>query len=257
MEREKEKKLTEFETFVKSPPEVILVFDNYRGPNLGSVAFFTMETRAAVAALVYHSRFYSGRNFPGLTPPIVCSFAGEHEEKGEAGSQKVAEHLGKFGISYKDIVTRKNTVTTTTDLMQLHAFMTARDLKTAAIVTTDDHVLRTKIEIENHFGRGRHHGKKPNFYVLSPSSEITKELASYFGGYSSIIYSRIQDAINRGRTNALSGGFYEKLATAIALIPVRRLRVPFQRFAEQKSHPHTPVGLERIAKVAEKLSQAT
>ena len=47
MEREKEKKLTEFETFVKSPPEVILVFDNYRGPNLGSVAFFTMETRAA------------------------------------------------------------------------------------------------------------------------------------------------------------------------------------------------------------------
>lgn len=248
MERDKRPKLGEIESFVKTPPEVILVFDNYRGPKLEEVADKTMSVRAAIAALVYHSTPYLNR-----IRPVICSFAGEHEEGGVAGSQRVANHLTDFGIPSENIVTRKNTITTTTDLMQLHSFMVANGLETVAIVTTDDHVQRTKAEIENHFGKGRRHGKKANFYVLSPSSEITRNLGSYFNGYNPTMYFRIQKAISLGRTRDLSGGLTEKIATAIARIPIRSLRMSIQRKAEDKSHPHTPVDLKRIQNASQRL----
>lgn len=209
-----------------------------------------MFARSAIAALVYHSNLYSERK-----KPIVCSFAGEHEEGMVAGSQKVADHLKNFGIPSEDIVTRTNTVTTTTDLMQLHAFMLVRDLKTAAIVTTDDHVLRTKAEIGNHFRRGRRHGERPKIYVLSPSSGITRSLIDCFDGFKNYVPAGLISPISVGKDKELRGGFKEKFATAIALIPVRAIRMPIQRFAEQKSHPHTPVDLERIMKAAKRLGK--
>ena len=254
MERERRQKPSEIESFTKSPPELILVFDNYRGRNLESIAAKTMEIRAAIAALVYHSNLYSNRK-----KPIVCSFAGEHEEGIVAGSQKVADHLKNFGIPSEDIVTRSNTNTTTTDLMQLHAFMIAHDLKTAAIVTTDDHVERTKVEIENHFGRGRPHGKRPQIYVWGPSSEITDALNSCFDDFDNYKALGLRFVINAGRMQErgsmkeLSGGLTEKIATAIARIPVRSLRVRIQKVAEQKTHPHTPVKLQRIQRISQKM----
>lgn len=246
MERVKQLNPDSIETFVRTPPQVILVFDNYRGPKLEDVANKTMNVRAAIAALVYYSTLYLHRE-----KPLFCSFAGEHEEGGVAGSQRVASYLADFGIANENIVTRKNTITTTTDLMQLHSFMIANDLQTAAIVTTDDHVQRTKAEIENHFGKGRRHGKKPNIYVLAPSSEITRSLGAYFNGFNSDIYLSIQEAISLGRSGELSGGLTEKIATAITRIPIRHLRISIQRTAEQKSHPHTPTDLQRIQKAAQ------
>lgn len=249
MERERQRKLAEIETFAKTPPEVILVFDNYRGRGLEELVAQTMGVRAAIAALIYHSNLYSNQK-----KPFVCSFAGEHEEGGVAGSERVANHLGDFGVSSVDIVTRRNTITTTTDLMQLHAFMIANGLKTAAIVTTDDHVQRTKTEIENHFRRWRKHRQKPKIYVLSPSSEITNSLNYRYDGFDNYKAMRFNFAINVGRTSELDGGLTEKIATAIAKIPVRSLRVPIQKRAEQKSHPHTPVELQRIRKASQRFA---
>ncbi len=250
MERKGQPKLLETESFVNTPPEVILVFDNYRGSTLEALADKTMEVRAAIAALVYHSNLYTKRK-----KPFVCSFAGEHEEGQIAGSQKVAEHLKNFGIASQDVISRRNTITTTTDLMQLHAFMIANGLKTAAIITTDDHVKRTKVEIQNHFGRVKRQRERPKIYVLSPSSEITESLHYRYDGFDNYKSMRFAFVINAGRTKELDSGFAEKVAMAIARIPIRSLRMPIQRSVEQKSHPHTPVALQRIQKAAQRFAR--
>lgn len=240
----------EIETFVENPPEVILVFDNYRGSKLEALADKTMGVRAAIAELIYHSPLYSNRK-----KPIICSFAGEHEEGGVAGSQRVARYLDRFGVAEEDIVTRRNTITTTTDLMQLHAFMIANGLKTAAIVTTDDHVHRTKAEIENHFGRGRKHGEKPQIYVVSPSSDVAISLYAFYDGLEDTIQpTRQQYTYDSSSIKELDGGLTEKIATAIAKIPIRSFRIPIQRWAEQKSHPHIPAELQRIQKASQGLA---
>jgi len=78
---------------------------------------------------------------------------------------------------------------------------------------------------------------------------------SYFGVTDEEIKTKIGEAINLGNTTKLDGGLTEKIATGIASIPIRKLRRIIQKTAESKSHPHTPVELEKILKSAEKLGR--
>lgn len=251
MERKSTHESAEIISFAVNPPEVILVFDNYRGKDLKSdcLANRTMAIRAAVAASVYHSFLYGDNN-----RPIVCSFAGEHEGGDIAGSQKVAAYLRNFKIPADKISLRKNTITTTTDLMQLHAFMAARGFKKAAIVTTDDNVSRTKLEIDNHFRRGKKHRIKPDIYVISPSSEIVKWMKDVYPNVASNFSDELVKYRLVGSLQDLNGGLTEKIAIGIARIPFRPLRLPIQRLAENASHSHTPVELVRVQRASKRLA---
>jgi len=243
----KEREHTELEVLFSNPPQLILVFDNYRGPKLKGVADKTMEVRVVVASIIYNSRLYQDDS----QRPIICCFAREHTPVDIPGSQKVARLLKKFGIPDHKIFTRKNTITTTTDLDQLHAAMISTRIKSAVIVTTDDHVKRTKLEIENHFGRGRKHGKKPLIHVMSPSSAVLDKiwLPDRFDDQQR---AQIAELSSLGMTKELDGGFTEKIATAVAFIPIRNIRLIIQKRAERTSHPHTPNDLARIQRAAKR-----
>lgn len=245
MERGSKRKFKELETFLLNPPEVILTFDNYRGRDEKSedLAYKTMRVRAAVAATVFHSPIYDE-----IDEPFMCSFAGEHFEGGRAGSKKVVDNLEDFLVPFDKLILRQNTITTNTDLMQLHALMSARNFRTAAIVTTDDHVARTKLEIGNHFRRGEKHKNKPLLYVLSPSSHIVDWL-QHNTENNQFVSDEIEPWLQLGRTKLLGGGPTETIATSIARIPFRSLRLPIQKLAERVNHSHTPVKLARIQKM--------
>ncbi len=250
MERLEKLKISKASRLIVNPPEVILVFDNYRGPGKEGLSQKTMNVRAAVAAHLYNYLASKNELF-GTGKPQVVSFAGEHEPDDLPGSENVAFYLEKFGISKKDIVTRRNTITTTTDLMELCAYMRANNFESAAIVTTDDHVSRTKAEIKNHFGRTSHYGRGLEFFVVSPSSEILKFHPRSEHYYP---YIKIHGAVRQGKTGELSGGLTEKIATGIAKIPVRPVRIWIQKNAEARTHAHIPVELQRIQKASQRLS---
>lgn len=228
------------ESFISNPPGLILVFDNFRGvsPEKRSIAETTMHLRSQIASLVYFSDCYTDEN-----RPFLCCFAGEHEKDGPAGSERVKEHLLSFGVPEEKIVTSQTTITTRTDITKLHSVAKARHIDgPLAIVTTDDHVDRTKQEVSNHFS---YHLKKhglnypvPRIYVLSPKSEELRGLT---------IEGRTHDEITQ-QVN-LDHGLGEKLATLLAKYPYLRI---FQPLAEKTTHPYTPIRLQKIEKLVEK-----
>ena len=239
----------ETENFIKNPPQIILVFDNYRGPQKEDVAQTTMQVRAAIAALIYHSQIYSDEN-----RPLVCSFSGKHEPYQKPGSDRIAHYLRGFGIPQEKILTRTNTITTTTDLMQLHVLTNAHGLQNAAIITTNDHMARTKREIENHFNRKRNHGKSLNIEVISPSSK-TLDLLQLPDNLGANLTIEIETSVELGRIKQLDGGLMERLATVVSYISEHRIRIAIQQKAQQIIYPYIPDDLSRIYKIAKFMHQ--
>lgn len=241
----------ESEAFSSNVPKLILVFDNYRGPKGEKIAEETMEVRSAVAALIYHSQLYKDHS----QRPIICSFAAEHEPYGIPGSEKVSYYLTKFAVPDDKILTRRNTITTITDMYQLHSVMHSRGINNAVIVTTNDHVTRTELEVENHFGRGRKHGKMPSIKVASPFSEFLSVL-QITGTVDENTKERIMERVGFGQTKLLDGGIMERLAGAVSWIPHRDLRILLQNLSTRVVYPYTPVELERIYKGAKRMKNA-
>ena len=135
------------ENLFSNPPGLILVFDNYRGstPERQQIAESTMAVRALLASYIYHSDLYSGRERPTL-----CCFAGEHQEGGESGSEKVKEWLTLCGVPEEKIITRQTTIITRTDITQLHSLAKEKQITSPlAIVTTNDHLTRTQQEVKS------------------------------------------------------------------------------------------------------------
>jgi len=228
------------ESFISNPPGLILVFDNFRGVSAKkkSLAELTMHLRAQVASLVYFSDCYKDKD-----KPFLCCFAGEHEKDGIAGSKRVKEHLLSFGIPEEKIITSQTTITTRTDITKLHSVAKARHINSPlAIVTTDDHVKRTKSEVDNHFSyHVKKHGPNypiPQIYILSPMSEELKQLT--------IDGRRPMEIVQQVE---FDHGYGEKLATILAKYPILRI---FQPLAEKTTHPYTPIRLKRIQKILKK-----
>jgi len=253
MSREQEQfdHFTQAERIRSNPPQLILVFDNWRGsknrtPHTKALEDLTMDTRAAVTARFFHSDLYPDSDFH----PIICCFAGKHTPHGIAGSTRVAAILIEtFDIPVQKIYLKENTITTTTDLIQLHATLMANSISSTLIVTTDDHVKRTRLEVRNHFSRKGRKNKAVQIEVVSPSSSILDELtfASYLADQTKL---DIFNAIMEGRSNDLNGGLNETLATIIAGISVRWARKKVQGWAERRTHEYTPAELARIQSAA-------
>lgn len=241
---------SEVETFLRNPPQLVLVFDNYRGPQKENIAQTTMQVRAAVAASIFHSDLYREAE-----RPLICSFAGNHLPYEKPGSEKVAFYLGVYDIPDDKIITRTNTITTITDIMQFHVLSNKRGLENIAIITTDDHVRRTRQEIKNHFARKKKHGKIPFISVISPSSKILDEL-KFPDNLDPDLKRQIETAIAIGKTDELDGGIVEKLATLVSYtpdIPKYNARFAIQQVAQRIIYPYTPEEIARIYKLTERL----
>jgi len=239
------------EGLLDDPPKVIMVFDNFRGAEDFSrrinLAGKTMETRSAIAALLYHSNLYQTEE----NLPVICSFAGEHTPNGTPGSAQVARFLDSFNIKPEHIYLRRDTITPSTDMIQFHSLIKSLQSEgPVAIVTTDDHVKRTAQEWINHFADHRTNYQLPKLYVLSPSTPQLQEieirqdiaLAKKRRGW-------LLKTIRRGQSRDLNGGFTETGAVFISALPgpVRRiLQLPVERFA----HKHIPLALARNLKAA-------
>ncbi len=236
------------EGLLDNPPKLILVFDNYRGPKpiQKELAEQTMAVRAFVAALIYHSTLYES----DTERPTVCSFAGEHEPGAVPGSEEVRNHLLTFEIPPDKITTRQTTITTTTDMMQLHSLSKELRIKgPMAIVTTDDHVKRTEQELVNHFSSHRDKTNVPQIYIVGPSSkELSQlEIPNFLNDSSR---GEIMTIVRSGR---LDHGLVEKIAYLISANPALRRYV--QPLAERLSHPYTPPKLDRITKISKLFKQ--
>lgn len=230
----------------RNPPEIILVFDNYRGEDASQkmLADKTMGARTAVAAKIFHSDIYEGRE-----RPKICCFAGEHIKNGPAGSTLVANYLRGFGIPPSKIITRQNTFTTITDYLQLHSYMNkyAKD-GPVAVVTTDDHINRATCEWLNHFQRKSHKNQKaPQTYFIGSSSPELADLSVRNMDLS--LLTKIQNGIRLGKDRDINHGPLERLALILAKQPafIRRVMEPIAR---RPNHPHMPEQLKRIQKIA-------
>ena len=225
------------ERILNNPPQLILVFDDWRGEGeeANILAQKTMSVRAGLAASIFHSTLYQSQT----ERPLIACFAGTHkssDQQDPVGSQpsalKVSAALAEYNIPPGKIITRENTITTTTDLQQLCAFARAYDINNIAIVTTDDHVTRTKLEIRNHFAN---HSWQPNITIISPSSSVLNNLR-YPKEVDINIRSSIDIAIGIGKRGELDHGWKEDVATVIAWIPIRCLRIPIQSCFENRTH---------------------
>lgn len=240
------------EGLLQNPPRLILVFDNWRidylsaflnrkpKPESEEVAYETMQQRAAVAALLYHSELYTDEN-----RPIICSFAGEHMKGDKPGSQKVAEILRTLAIPASKIVTRETTINTVGDITQLHSL--AKELHIdgpIAVVTTDDHVARAEQEMVNHFNSHNPDSPRnqvPKFYVISRSlilHQVPYVTRPHSGlPYQSDLEFRFQYPF------VASHGLAEKVAYQVTK---RKALRPLKRILEWPTHRHTPAKLARI-----------
>ncbi len=227
-----------YEGLQQDPPQLILVFDNYRGPNRKQrdLAFRTMYVRAELAAKIYKAYLYKKNE-----RPIICSFAGEHIDNSPPGSDTVSYILREaFGIPQESIVTRKKTITTRTDIQELHAFIIGHQINgPVAIVTTDNHVQRTAQEWINHFKKKGSNARIPKLYIISPSCNIPNIAKSQYPP-----------------TTGLNHGFSEKIAFGLATIPSDGLRNFLQEQIEAITHPYTPPQLARIQKAARAMNHA-
>lgn len=238
------------EGILNNPPQIILVFDFQDAKEQDAKA--VMGLRAAVAASIYHSTLYDGKQ-----KPLICCFAGEHKPGGEAGSAKVKEYLLEFGVKAEDIDTRETTITTNTDIMQLHSVMRHNKNRKidgpVAIITTDWHIKRTEQELVNHFNQhtsARH--KMPLFYVIGPSSPELQQLLS---DKKETGLEELRQRIEDLKPLTPKGGLTEEIAYWLSKYPF--LKKYLQPLAEKISHP-TPkklAGIQKILKTLNELKQ--
>lgn len=228
------------EKLLRNPPKLILVFD-YAGVEEGDKV---MKLRSALAASIYHSTLYKENNLP-----TICCFAGPHSKGDQSGSSQVKNHLMELGIDEKHILTRETTITTNTDIMQLHALMVVRNESPALIVTTDDHVKRTEQEVQNRFKKLENVGKKPNIMVISPST-IQLEKLNYREEKKET-GEKLRKLIHSLNQEIPGGGPTEKVAYLLSRHWL--LKKYLQPFAEKITHPYTPPNLQRIQRVAKKM----
>lgn len=244
--------LTHEESILTNPPQLILVFDNWRGDRAKEriLAAKTMVVRAALAAKLVHSTIYQNT----ADMPFVACFAGEHMPQDTPGSQKVAWELKAFKIPENKIKTRANTITTNTDLLALHAYARAHGLTNIAIATTPDHVKRTQLEVNNHFQkRNRQDKNEIKIEVISPLSSFLGHL-EYRDDLDPKTQAEIEHWITIGTSGELDGNrLQETVATIVAEIPNRYIRRGIQKRLETLGHKHTPQDLERIQRVARKV----
>lgn len=229
------------ERLLKNPPKLILVFD-YAGAKDGDRV---MQVRASLAASIYYSSLYGENNLP-----IICCFAGPHSKGDKSGSSQVKKHLIELGIDEEHILTKETTITTNTDIMQFHALMVVRKENPALIVTTDEHVKRTEQEIINRFTKLEKVGKKPNIMVISPST-IQLEKLNYKEEKKET-GEELKNIIQSLNSEIPRGGLTEKVAYLLSRYSF--LKQHFQPLAEKITHPYTPLNLQRIQKVARKMS---
>lgn len=229
------------EGLLENPPQTILVFD-YQG---AEKAYEIMRLRAAVAASIYHSKLY-----PEGNRPRICCFAGAHKAGDKSGSAAVKEHLLACGIDPQDIFTDESTITTTTDITRLHAYMKVHHLEPAAIITTQWHIPRTEQELVNHFNAHRHHPQMPKIYIVGPfSGELTK--LEYTEDKQEQA-DKLKQEIERFKTAVPSGGMTEEIAYLLSVSP-SWLRRNLQPLAEFITHPYTPSQLKHIIKIYKKV----
>ncbi len=251
---------------IQDPPVVILCFDNYRGesPEAQNKVFLTTVERSEIAATINRSKDL----YPeGNRPKIVC-FAGEHKPGAIPGSQIVKAALLKLGTEEGDIETRTTTISTTTDITQLHSYIKENHItRPVAIVTSNDHVQRTEQEIINHFKKhipsrfkrfirmlqGKHAQKileLPKIYVVSNSSPELNQLSIPAETINSDLFLRHGHAAKAASLDGtLSGGLTEKTATSLSKIPSWLQRDFIQKIAEAANHQHTPKALRRIKRL--------
>ena len=247
---------------VDHPPQLILAFDCWRSKSQRSqdLAKLTMQARSTLATAIYFSPLYRDRP----KPKIAC-FAGAHLPFEKPGSCRVAEYLEKFGIPKENIILRSNTVTTRTDILELLAYAHTQGYDSVAIVTSDNHRVRTWQEWQNHFSdflkkkRRVERGPiyRPRLYVFNPTSaETQKVLESYVEKMEPPTEQLVQD-LKQGLAETdfdkFGGGFDETMATGLAHIPVRNLRLFLQNIAERRYLPHK---LARIQQAQEAIRKA-
>lgn len=239
------------ERIFNNPPQLILVLDNWRGesPRNRYLAKETMFVRSCIAAGFYHSTLYQEDS----RPKIAC-FAGAHLPQEQPGSQTVAKMLLDLGVSPDDLVLRQNTITTTTDILQLAAYAFAYDISNILIVTTDDHVKRVRTELRNHFFQGGRNKRRPTVEVLGPSAKVLNHLSAPNAPHS--VRRQINISIGIGKSNELNHGWQEIGALGLASLPNERIRIKLQSGAEKLTHPYTPRDLKRILKIAKKIKTA-
>lgn len=241
-DRETERPKIPESTFIDNPPDTLLVFDNWRGtkPQQQELAWQTMRTRAEMAAMVYNSDLYKTEE----ERPVIYCFAGYHQEGFSSGSASVKNILLGMGIPEEKIVAQDLTNTTRWDITKLHSEMTRRKLETALILTTDDHVPRTRTAIRNHFARHcRTHGPAypiPDIFVAGPSNPEWDQLV--------INGENPADQIARLRKQSprLDHGFGEKVA---GFLTEHESLESILTVIENLTHPHTPKKLEKYKKI--------
>lgn len=240
------------EGILNNPPGIILVLDNWRGksPKKRSAALQTMRVRAAIAAAVHFSPQYKSSE----QRPYVCSFAGEHIEGEQAGSELVKKHLLAFGVPEDKIIARQTTITTRGDISQLHSLAKEKRLDpntSLVIVTTNDHVKRTVQESINHFSAHRDTESIPTVYVLAPSSPQTGEIWSKYASESQ--KPIIGEIIEQGKSRKLSHGLSEVFAYHLS----RGQHIRFiQPFAERINHWYQPEEVQRIGRTVRAFRRA-
>lgn len=232
------------------PPQVILIFDNYRGQSQAArrKAELTMLERCITAMTISRARtLYTESS----RPKFVC-FAGEHTKDSQPGSLTIEETLLKLGATEDEIETRKTTITTTTDITQLHSYIKENRIsEPVAIVTSADHVERTEQEAVNHFNQ--HNSPQhpiPKIYVASSASQEVAGLRLPTEVINSSFFSDNVNALAETQQDgSLKGGRTENIARSISQIKGPRKRKIIQELAEFLNHQHTPITLRRIKRL--------
>lgn len=236
-----------------SPPQIIYVFDNYRGedPVSKELAQQTMETRAALAALLYHSGLY----WQDQERPYVASFAGEHQPSQEAGSHQVAGYLEHFGVPRERIILRTDTITTNSDMMSLHYVIKKERFTSVALATTDDHVVGAALEWINHFHDHKTKHKIPNMNIVSPSrlkiTPLFTDPLERLGTGNELLAE-----IDWGTTDLLRGKFSESTGPDIIRRLPKPIRKHLQPFLERMTHGHIPHALTNRLRETRALKRA-
>lgn len=234
---------------LNDPPQVVLIFDNYRGQSQAArrKAELTMLERCITAMTISRARtLYTESS----RPKLVC-FAGEHTKNSQPGSLTIKETLLKLGATEEEIETRKTTITTTTDITQLHSYIKEKCISgPVAIVTSADHIERTEQEAVNHFNRHSSQHPVPKIYVASSASQEVTGLRLPTEVINSSFFSDNVNALTEAQQDgSLKGGRTENVARSISQIKGPLKRKIIQDLAEFLNHQHTPTTLRRIKRL--------
>ena len=250
---------SEAQELLAHPPQLILVFDNWRGESekAKELTRLTIRTRALVAATIYFSPLYQNRQ----RPEITC-FAGEHTPNSLPGSMAVHKELIRLTIPVDNIVLRTNTVTTRSDILELLAYAHAQGYESVGIVTTDDHRVRTMQEWQNHFSDFAKKKRKikrgqifrPRLYVFSRRSTETQQVRDSYVHRTEPPPRQLMQAFIEIFPHKLDGGITEMIAIILANIPIRNWRLFLQNIAEKR---YIPKQLARIKNAAAAIATAS